>query len=257
MTNLLLVGCGKMGGALLSRWQKDYSVHVIEPSSAQPSWHKNLEALPATVFPDVIVFAVKPQNLAEILPAYKNRFGDKPLYLSIAAGKTTAFFKNYLGDSAQIIRVMPNTPTMVGKGMSIMYGAKNVTKENRELATQLMQAVGKAEWTQDESQMDAVTALSGSGPAYVFLFLDALTKAGVSAGLPESLAKNLAVETMTGSCALAQNNAENFEQLRKNVTSPGGTTEAALHVLMKNDAFETLIKEAVLAAKERSEALAE
>ncbi len=243
-----------MGGALLTRWKTqfpDYRFDVIEPN-AEGKWHKNLAALPQDYHPDIIVFAVKPQELEKILPEYRTRFAAKPLYMSIAAGKDTAFFKKALGEHAHVVRAMPNTPALVGESMSVLYAADTLPASARNLATQLMQAVGKVEWLTDESLMDAVTALSGSGPAYVFLFLDALTKAGVAAGLPEAMAKTLAMQTVHGSLALAGQSAEGFEQLRKNVTSPGGTTEAALKILMKDGALETLVKEAVSAAVRRS-----
>jgi pyrroline-5-carboxylate reductase len=258
-SSLLLVGCGKMGSALLKRWQSQSNIkriEVIEPNAAQATWHKTLNALPTDYSPDVIVFAVKPQQLAEILPAYGKRFGNKPLYISIAAGKTMDFFQKHVGKDIRIVRAMPNSPALVGKGMSVLCAAPALSAADKKSATQLMQAVGQVEWA-EEKLMDAVTAISGSGPAYVFLFLDALTKAGVNTNLREPLAKKLALETVAGSCALAGESKESFEQLRKNVTSRGGTTEAALKILMKDNALEKLLKEAVLAAAKRSKELAE
>lgn len=262
LSSLLLVGCGKMGGALLASWQRAFyatNFDVIEPAYNTSevmgfTLHPNLDSLPKDYTPAVIVFAVKPQNLAEILPQYRARFGDKPLYISIAAGKDIKFLSEHLGANAPIVRAMPNLPAMVGRGMIALSATASVPEAARKNATALMQAAGKVQWM-EEAMMDAVTALSGSGPAYVFLFLDALAKAGVAAGLPEAATKTFALETLAGSCELARAGKDSFEQLRKNVTSPGGTTEAALAVLMKDDAFEKLVREAVLAAKKRSEEL--
>jgi len=257
--NLLLVGCGKMGGALLSRWQhKFHDMHfdVIEPQYQKPGWHKNLESLPKDYTPSVIVFAVKPQQLPELLPTYGKRFGNTPLYISIAAGKTTAFFRQHLGNHIRIVRAMPNLPATVGKGITVLYAANTLPQSARDTARKLMEAVGVVEWIENESLMDAVTAISGSGPAYVFLFLEALTKAGFAAGLPEKTAKMLAIEMLAGSCALVAEAHDSFEQLRKNVTSPGGTTEAALKILMKDNVLEKLLKDAVLAAAKKSKELA-
>jgi len=264
MNSLLLVGCGKMGGALLGGWEQRraqlnlITIDVIEPdyphAFAGISSYKHLDALPTNRLPAVIVFAVKPQQLADILPAYQKRFGEhRPLYISIAAGKSLAFFAGHLGENAHVVRAMPNTPALVGEGMTVLCAARTLPQSSRHVASQLMEAVGKVEWLEEESLMDAVTAISGSGPAYVFLFLDALTKAGIRAGLPEKLATKLALQTVAGSCALADApGADSFEQLRKNVTSPGGTTEAALQILMEDRALEQLVEEAVMAAKERS-----
>lgn len=260
-SSLLLVGCGKMGGALLTGWEAmDMRFDVIEPNTsskhAHATWHANLESLPEDYAPDIIVLAVKPQQLEQLLPDYKKRFSkNTPLYISIAAGKNLSFYHSHLGDHAHVVRVMPNTPTLVKKGMSVLCARNTISAHAKKVASQLLETVGKVEWLEDEALMDAVTSISGSGPAYVFLFADSLTKAGVAAGLPESLAKTLALETIAGSCALANESKETLENLRKNVTSPGGTTAAALDVFMANNALEDLTKQAVFAAKARSKAL--
>ncbi len=258
MHTTLLIGHGKMGGALLSRWRQSLGgdFAVIDPQDHAPGIHPDLASLPETVHPDVIVFAVKPQELASILPAYKARFGSSPLYLSIAAGKSLAFFAQNLGNTAQIVRAMPNTPALVGKGITVLCASDTVSAANRDKAESLMREAGAVQWLDNESHMDAVTALSGSGPAYTFLFLDGLTKAGVSAGLSPEMSRALALQTVAGSCALAEHSADSFAQLRRNVTSPGGTTEAALAVLMKDDRLEALVDEAVQAAAKRSRELA-
>ena len=254
-----------MGSALLARWLQYFPeshFDVIEldhtqRNSAQVTWHKSLDALPQD-YPQVfVVFAVKPQQLGDLLPAYGKRFGNVPLYISVAAGKDLQFLASRLGERMQVVRAMPNTPALAGQGMSVLCASGTLPASARNVATQLMQAVGKVEWVSDESLMDAVTALSGSGPAYVFLFLECLVKAGMAAGLSENIARTLTLQTVSGSLALAEQSQDSFEQLRKNVTSPGGTTEAALAVLMKNNAMENIVKEAVLAAAKRSKKLSQ
>lgn len=264
---LLLVGCGKMGSALLSQWQKTrpagmkkFWVIELEKqpiAGMKATWIADLKFLPKTVKPDVIVFAVKPQQLSGIMPAYRTRFKDKPLYLSIAAGKTLGFFATHFGSSARVVRAMPNTPSMVGKGMTALCASASCTALPKKIAGALMEAVGNVEWFADEALMDATTALSGSGPAYMFLFLDSLTKAAMAAGLSAEVARKLAIETMAGSCELARQSKESFEALREQVTSPGGTTEAALSVLLEDSRFEKLLGDAVKKAIDRARQLAQ
>ena len=266
MTNLslLLIGCGKMGGALLARWRQSslvQDIHVIDPNGEQAceaniSWHKDLSSLPADALPSIIVIAVKPQQLDSILPEYQTRFAQStPLYLSIAAGKTIGYFQSYFGNAARVVRAMPNTPALVGKGMTALCASANLDNASKQLAGDLMKAVGSVEWIADESLMDAVTAISGCGPAYVFLMLESLVKAGMAVGLPEMLAKTLAVETLHGSMHLAAKSDKSFEQMRIDVASPGGATEAALRVLMQDNALENLMTHATGAAKTRSKEL--
>jgi len=264
ISSLLLVGCGKMGGALLDGWKRVYfgtHFHIIEPhhagaNDAYVTWHKNLDSLPENFVPDVIVFAVKPQQLEATLPDYHTRFAKAhPLYISIAAGKTLEFYRGHLGEHVHIVRAMPNTPALIGKGMTVLCANSTLSASARKIATDLMETVGKVEWLDSESLMDAVTAISGCGPAYVFLFLQSLVEAGVAAGLPEALAKSLAAKTVHGSLHLAENSAKSYEELRVEVASPGGATEAALQVLMEEDALKTLLERAVLAARNRSEEL--
>lgn len=256
-----------MGSALLSRWQQTRAggireYVVIDPNPSLPNgkqgsilYGRDLSSLPEGFMPGIVVFALKPQELAAVLPAYKTRFGTNPLYLSIAAGKTISFFSHLIGSEAEIIRAMPNTPALVGEGMTVMCASSTVQFQEKDMATQLMEAVGRIAWVEDESLMDAVTALSGSGPAYTFVFLDALTKAGIRAGLAPHMAKTLAVQTVAGSCALVAQSASGFEVLRKNVTSPGGTTEAALAQLMLDGQLEKRVEEAIQAAVARSREL--
>lgn len=262
-SKILLLGAGKMGSALLARWQAAASpgridIHVVELAGVTASGQhtfKSLNDIPQHYMPDCIVLAVKPQSMDALLPSLAKKFGDKPLYLSIAAGKTIAYFEKYLGN-APIVRAMPNTPALIGKGISALIANTEVSPSQKALAESLLAAAGEVVWLDDESQMDAVTAISGSGPAYVFLFLEALVAAAKAQGLPEAVAKKLALHTVRGSAALALASEEPFAQLRNNVTSPGGTTEAALQVLLQKERLESLIDEAVAAAVRRAKELA-
>ncbi|MDX1974137.1 MAG: pyrroline-5-carboxylate reductase [Rickettsiales bacterium] len=263
--SLLLVGCGRMGSALLTRWKKSATIGiqdfwVIEPNAPtmrgmKSRWVSDLEFVPTSLRPHVIVFAVKPQQLSTMLPAFKKRFGSKPLYISIAAGKPLSFFHSHLGRDAHIVRVMPNTPALIGKGMSVLCASKALPSIAKKTATNLLAAVGQTSWIENEQWMDAVTAVSGSGPAYVFLFLDALTQAGIEHGLPEAMAKQLAIATLIGSGELARASTDSLDALRQQVTSPGGTTEAGLRVLMEKNGLKSLVQEAVKKAAERSKEL--
>lgn len=255
-----------MGNALLTRWQQKHpaGIHrfrIIEPNhhhtnTDHVTWFSSLEVLPKEYVPSVVVFAVKPQEFGAILPAYYERFHEQnPLYISIAAGKNLRFFLAQLGDRAQIVRAMPNTPALIGQAVTALCAPPSLAPTMKHIATELMSAIGNVVWVEDEAQMDAVTALSGSGPAYVFLFLESLTNAGIAAGLSEATARELALTTIAGSTALASQSQESLSQLRKNVTSPGGTTEAALSILMEGNRFENLIKEAVLKAVNRAKQL--
>jgi pyrroline-5-carboxylate reductase len=264
---LLLIGCGKMGGALLSGWlEKGISaehVVVIEPA-LDPSRLTipdgvqvvdDAASVPADFQPTVTIFAVKPQMMAEVAPAFA-KYSDTTVYLSIAAGTPIRFFAEQFGPAAAIIRVMPNTPAAIGRGMSVLCANANVSAEQREISTLLMAAVGAADWVEDEGLMDAVTAVSGSGPAYVFLLIEALAKAGEKVGLSPELSAKLALETVAGAGELARTSEDDPTQLRINVTSPGGTTAAALEVLMAENGVQKVMDAAVAAAENRGRELA-
>jgi pyrroline-5-carboxylate reductase len=267
---LLLVGCGKMGGALLDGWLAHglapADAVVVEPDGALRARleerHSGVSALaeasrlPRGLEPRAIVFAVKPQAMATVLPAYAELGRHGPVVLSIAAGTAVARFQAVFGEDAAIVRAMPNTPAAIGRGVSVLYATPAVSAAQRELCLALMAAVGEAHWIEDEELMHAVTAVSGSGPAYVFLLIEALGAAGVRAGLPAELATTLARGTVAGAGALAQAGDEPAETLRRNVTSPGGTTAAALAVLMAQDGLPLLMERAVAAAAQRSRELA-
>lgn len=263
MTQLLLIGCGKMGGALLSRWQHATSIasiHVVDPAATPKhehhvSWHASIEPL-RNIKPDVIVFAVKPDTLEKILPQYQKVFSaHSPIYLSIAAGKSIAFFKKYLGEHAHVVRAMPNLPATIGAGITALFAENTLSVSARQKAEHIMSAAGQTLWLENEEQMHAATALSGSGPAYAFYFLESLVDAGVKAGLSQENAWKLSMETVVGSCLLAATSPESFNQLRKNVASPGGTTEAAFSLLYSE--WGELLQRAVAKAAEKSRELSE
>lgn len=259
--SLLLAGCGKMGSAMLTRWLQskrlaDTQFTIIDPSydDEHPGLtiYRNVDELPADYIPEVILFAIKPQKMDAVMPDYAARFGSKPTYISIAAGKTLGALSLQLGEGAQIIRAMPNTPALVGASITVMCPSPRISNEAQDLATGLMEAIGSVAWIHDESLMDAVTALSGSGPAYVFLFLEAMAEAGVDAGLSDEMARRLALQTILGSGILAEKTREDFALMRQRVASPGGTTEAALSVLMEDDALKKLMRRAIRKAAARS-----
>jgi pyrroline-5-carboxylate reductase len=263
---VLLIGAGKMGSALLGAWLRcglqAAAVTVVETNAdaiaaLQSTGVRIIASLQeAPDDPQCIVLAVKPQSLAALLPTVAEKYAARPLYLSIAAGKTLGFYQQALGGEAAVVRAMPNTPALVRKGISALCANALVSERQRTLAASLLKAAGEVLWLEDEAQMDAVTALSGSGPAYVFLFLEALIAAGKAQGLSEDIAAKLALHTLRGSAKLAMKSAEPLAQLRTNVTSPGGTTEAALKVLMQGDAFALLINDAVREAVKRAKELA-
>jgi len=267
---ILLVGCGKMGGALLQGWLArglaPTDAHVVEPDGAARERLREAapgvaavaesKMLPTELRPRAIVFAVKPQAMAAVLPAYEPLARSGAVLLSIAAGTAVARFEAAFGRDVLIVRAMPNTPAAIGRGATALFANANVGPEQKELCTALMSAVGTVHWIADESHMHAITAMSGGGPAYVFLLIETLARAGIESGLPEELAWPLARATVEGSGALSASSGEPVEVLRRNVTSPGGTTEAALSVLMADEGIQPLFDRAIAAAVERSRELA-
>ncbi|MCW9032995.1 MAG: pyrroline-5-carboxylate reductase [Alphaproteobacteria bacterium] len=265
---LLIVGCGKMGSALLDGWlnqgRDPNSIHIVEPTeelavglrSRQTNVYASFEELPDSLSPSVVLLAVKPQVMEAVVKPYKEYKGAGTVFLSIAAGKTIKFFENILGSDAGIVRTMPNTPAAVGRGITVAYANAPVNAEQKEECQTLLEAVGDVAWIGDEDLMDGVVAVSGSGPAYVFYLTEALAAAGVKAGLPEGLAQQLARATVSGAGELQYQSTEEISQLRINVTSPGGTTAAALEVLMGEDGLQPVMDRAILAAAQRSKDLA-
>ncbi len=265
---LLLVGCGKMGGALLSGWLDRKAAeryHVIEPGPGAEGFkgkpgveiHAGSESLPADLVPDVVILAVKPQTMTTALPAYRPFAVKGAVFLSIAAGKTLGYFARHLGAQAAVVRSMPNTPAAIGRGIAVLCASPTVSAPQKELCGALLAAAGEVGWVEDEGLIDAVTGVSGSGPAYVFLMIECLAKAGVESGLAPDLAMRLARATVAGAGELARLSPESAATLRENVTSPGGTTRAALDVLMGAEGLEALMVRAVAAATRRSRELAE
>ncbi len=261
MTRILLVGCGKMGGALLQGWLDRgvpaADVMVVEPAAPHlpVAVVTGNDAVPADFTPDIVVLAVKPQVMGQVVPPYR-RYAGAATFLSIAAGKPIAFFQREFGERAAVVRAMPNTPAAVRRGITVACAHPAVTAEARHTCQGLLEAVGDVAWIDDERLMDAVTAVSGSGPAYVFLLAECLAKAGVAAGLPDELATVLARATVCGAGELMRQSSEPADVLRRNVTSPGGTTAAALEVLMSPSALQPLLTEAVAAATRRGRELA-
>jgi pyrroline-5-carboxylate reductase len=212
--------------------------------------------LPDALEPEVVVFAIKPQQMAETVPAFTRYVTPETVFLSIAAGTPIAFFEQQLGPDAAVVRAMPNTPAALRLGISVACPNARVASRQLNTCTALLKAIGEVRVIEDEGLLNAVTAVSGSGPAYLFLLIDCLAKAGEAVGLPSELAARLALVTVSGSGQLAINSDASPAQLRRDVAAPGGTTEAALKVLMADDGLDTLIRRAVEAATKRSRELA-
>lgn len=260
---LVLLGCGKMGSAMLAGWLAQglpaASVWVIDPKPSD--WllgsgvHVNAD-LPA--MPGIVLIAVKPQMMGAALPTLAGMGNGETLFVSVAAGTKIAAYEAALGDESHIIRAMPNTPAAVGKGITAIIGNAHATAAEMDLAEALLAAVGQVVRLEDEAQMDAVTGLSGSGPAYVFHLIECLAAAGEAQGLAPDLALQLARATVAGAGALAEQAGETPAQLRVNVTSPNGTTQAGLEVLMDAETgLSPLMKATVAAATNRSRELAD
>ncbi len=265
MTKLVLVGCGNMGYAMLAGWinsgrLQQADVTVVEPTEALRSRAAALgvttvaspDDIAPQVKPDIVLFAVKPQVMGDVVPAYRRFAKSGSAFLSVAAGTRIAFFEEILGDKTAIIRCMPNTPAAIGAGMMVTVANANVGSALMDFVSGLLSASGEVAAVDDESQMDAVTAVSGSGPAYVFHFIECLTSAGIEAGLPPETAAKLAGQTVLGAAMLASQSPDTPSTLREQVTSPNGTTAAALSVFMGDNRLKRLVGEAVEAARKRS-----
>ncbi|MEY9145088.1 pyrroline-5-carboxylate reductase [Bradyrhizobium elkanii] len=261
---IALAGAGKMGGAMLTGWLAQglapARVAVIDPhlspeisALAAKGVRLNPQAKDLGTV-DTLVVAVKPQSFRDAGAALKSFVGPSTLVVSIMAGTTMSALEEVVGGA--VVRAMPNTPAAIGRGITVAVPSKRVTAAQRAMTDALLKATGLVEWVDDESLMDAVTAVSGSGPAYVFLLAEELARAGVAAGLPEQLATTLARATVAGSGELLHRSDLPSATLRQNVTSPGGTTAAALEVLMANDGMQPLMTRAIAAATRRSKELA-
>lgn len=263
--SILLVGAGNMGGALLAGWLEGGTdvdrVCVLDPAISdamakhlsQKCVRHERDAENCKVH-GIIVVAVKPQVMEKVLPQITHCVGAGSMVISVAAGKTLAFMEEHFPGSA-CIRVMPNTPSLVGKGASVLCANGQTSQAQKDMAASLMMSVGSVHIIEDEGLMDAVTALSGSGPAYVFLLAEVMAQAGEAAGLPSELAQKLARETVSGGGHMLEQSDVPACTLRENVTSPGGTTEAALGVLRGENGFPELMKKAIAAAARRSREL--
>jgi pyrroline-5-carboxylate reductase len=261
---ILLVGCGRMGSAMLAGWREEgLSASVaVDPAPAAAGWSgtdltvvAEPHAVPAEFAPAAVVFAVKPQNAAETLPFYR-RFAGNAVFLSIMAGRTIGGMQALLGEAASIVRAMPNTPAAVRQGITVACPGAGVSTPQRVLCERLLQAIGMVALVEDEALLDPVTAVSGSGPAYVFLLAELMEQAAREQGLSADLARLLARQTVAGSGALLSASKEDAAELRVAVTSPGGTTERALAVLMAAEAWPAAIRQAIAAATVRSRELA-
>lgn len=257
---LVLLGCGKMGSAMLEGWLKQglpsEAVWVIDPNPSEWLQETGVRInadLPEN--PAIVLIAVKPQMMGEALPKIAALAGGKTLFISVAAGTTIAAFEKTLGQGP-IIRAMPNTPAAVGRGITAIIGNDRAQADHLDIAEELLAAVGQVVRLESEDQMDAVTGVSGSGPAYLFHMIECLARAGMGQGLPPEMAMQLAKATVAGAGALAEAAEEDPAQLRRNVTSPNGTTQAGLEVLMdEKSGLPPLMAATVAAAADRSRAL--
>jgi len=263
--SIVLVGAGNMGGAMLSGWLdkgvEGRRITVVDPSPSETMQEKisaagarHATAVPEGMVADILFLAVKPQMMDTVLPPLKAAVGEKTVVVSVAAGKTLGFLQSHLGDAA-MVRAMPNTPAMIGRGVTGAFANARVGDAQRQAVDELLTVSGPVEWVATEADIDAVTAVSGSGPAYVFYLVECMAEAGRKLGLPADLAMRLARETVSGAGELLNQSPEDASQLRKNVTSPGGTTAAALSVLMADDGIQPIFDKAIEAARTRAEEL--
>ncbi|MCI5059930.1 MAG: pyrroline-5-carboxylate reductase [Alphaproteobacteria bacterium] len=265
--NVMLVGCGQMGSALALGWDKQNllnSLYIKDPSGVSTElssihnlFHVKQDMGKSLDETDIVILAVKPQIMDEVCQELRDLLPHGLPVLSIAAGKNTAYFQKHLSAHTPVIRAMPNTPSSIGAGITALYAAPELSNTHEEIATRLMEAVGQILWLEDEELMDTVTALSGSGPAYLFYLIEVMGKAGENLGLSTDQATQLARQTFIGAAKLAE--AENnlsATALRENVTSPGGTTQAALDVLM-DGRFQDIMNEAIKTAQKRSKELSD
>lgn len=263
---VVLIGAGNMGGAMLSGWLKSgvpgSAVVVVDPgpspammSTIAAAGAAHVTAAPADLKAGVLFLAVKPQVMEAVLPTVKSVVGPQTVVVSVAAGKTLAFLEKHLGEAA-MVRAMPNTPAMIGRGVTGAFANARVSAEQRDGVNALLRVSGPVEWVPSESDIDSVTAVSGSGPAYVFYLVECMAEAGRKLGLQADLAMRLARETVAGAGELLHQSPDDAARLRQNVTSPGGTTAAALSVLMAEDGMQPLFDQALAAARKRAEELA-
>lgn len=263
---IVLVGAGNMGGALLTGWLKSgvagSSVMVVDPGPTpsmmtmiSEAGARHVTSLPEGTRAGVLFLALKPQVMEAVLPSLRQAVGPETVVVSVAAGKTLGFLETHLGKAA-MVRAMPNTPAMVGRGVTGAFANAGTDARQRQQVQNLLKVSGPVEWVPEETDIDAVTAVSGSGPAYVFYLVECMAEAGRKLGLQADLAMRLARETVAGAGELLHQLPDDASKLRQNVTSPGGTTAAALGVLMAEDGMQPLFDEAIAAARTRAQELA-
>jgi len=269
--NILVIGAGRMGGAIINGWlqqgigDKTLSILLTPIFEGLKSFtaHQGVHAaadvsdIPADIQFDYALLATKPQVIEQTLPTYKHLFNASTLLISVAAGTSSETLAGLVEQPIGIIRIMPNTPALVGRGVIAASRNSLVNDEQKKACEALFSPLGNFYWIDNEEQMHAVTAISGSGPAYLFYFAEAMVAGAISTGLPKELATQLALDTVTGASALLEQDNRAPSDLRKEVTSPKGTTEAALNVMMNNEALPELMKKAMAAAAARSEELAQ
>jgi len=266
---LVLIGCGRMGGAMALGWLKagvaPDAIYVVAPSAREgrlpgvpaENYLADASELNEDVIPRAMILAVKPQMMDNVLPLLKNKVGADTLVISVAAGVTLAQMERGIGAEAVYVRSMPNTPAAVGAGITGMTAGPDIKEEDKILARELLTATGPTVWVEDEAMMNAVTGVSGSGPAYVFYMVECMAAAGVRNGLPEDVAMQLARQTVIGAGRLMDADEDvPADELRRRVTSPGGTTAAGLNVLMHDQGLGELMFNTVTAARKRGEELA-
>lgn len=268
---VLIIGCGRIGSAILSglldNGLKKSAVSIVDPYLdlikskfkvlPDKAFNNSLDNINKSLNPSIVIIAVKPAVMDKTLIDLKPFNLTKTVILSVAAGKLLKYFEDKLGYEQAIIRGMPNTPISVGEGITVCCSNDKTTQKQKKLCNSLLRTVSSVEWIKDESLMDAVTALSGSGPAYLFYLVEAMASAGEALGLPTKLSQKLASETISGSAALLKKSKSSATDLRKNVTSPGGTTSAALEVIMAEDGLAKIMRKAMQQAKARSKELAQ
>ena len=264
ISRVVLIGCGRMGRAMLKGWLAqgvapanilvvEQDRHVLDdiPSLQRPAVVSNLTAVELIKEPVCAVLAVKPQVIDTVLSDLAGLPPDSVI-LSIAAGVTIERIKQKVSPFVSVVRTMPNLPASIGAGVTVAVPDQRVTQSQKDACDELLRATGRTIWATDEACLDAVTALSGSGPAYVFHLIEVMERAGLELGLDSDMAKQLAICTVFGSALLAESSKDSAKSLREQVTSPNGTTQAALNVLMRTDGLQALLREAMTAARDRS-----
>ena len=264
MNKILLIGCGHMGSALLENWYKKTSHYftIVDPNQYQTinqqfkrrvSAFNSINKIKSFKKFDIIIFAVKPQIAQQVIKQFSHlEYKKNVLFISIVAGKKISFFIKKLNKKNQFIRVMPNMPAFIAKGMTCLVSNKLTTRKNKNIATALFRHVGKVLWLKNENLVDKVTAISGSGPGYIFLFVDLLEKSALKLGLKKKIARELIYQTIIGSMQLLINKNESAEQFTKKIAIKGGTTEAAIRIFNKKNQFKNIIFKAINAAYKRA-----